>query len=74
MSKNKEDMTTEERIRFDPDFVVSSKYDNSLKKVLKEYPDGVPENLIARMLDSTEEEVEKIYQRAIRKLKKILGE
>ena len=73
MKKNKEDMTTEERIRLDPNFVVSSKHDNSLKKVLKDFPDGAPENLIAKFLDTTEEEVEEIYQTAINKLKNAMG-
>lgn len=57
----------------DEDFIDYPKFKNSLKKLIDKYPDGVDNETIAKVLDITEEEVEQIYQSAIKKLQARLG-
>jgi len=61
------------KIMQDDDFIDHPKFKNSLKKLIEKYPDGVPNDTIAKVLDMTEEEVESTYQSAIEKLKAELG-
>lgn len=60
---------TKQKIETDPDFIYSSRYNNSLQKIIQKYPDGCSDKLIAQvlMLDN-ESEVEEIYQGIIKKL------
>ena len=51
------------------DYIKSTKYSNSLSKVLQRYPDGVDNRAIARLLMMEPEEVEKIYNEAVEMLK-----
>lgn len=55
-----------------PDYIALRRFNNSLTKLLKRYPDGCPNHVIAAALAMTEEEVEKIYNGVIEKLKKEL--
>lgn len=66
-------MTTEEtleRIKNDPDFVALKRFDYSLAKLLKRYPEGVPNNkLIAQALMISEDDVERLYAEIVETLK-----
>lgn len=61
-----------QKIKKDPDFIHCNKYNNSLKQLLERNADGVSDSIIARVLLLTEDQVEKIYQKAIIKLRKTL--
>lgn len=53
------------RILNEEDFIRSTKFNNSLFKLRVKWPDGAEDDLIAKVLLMTEEEVEKIYQEAL---------
>lgn len=65
-------MKRDVRIDTDPDFVDSPKHNNSLKRLVSEYPNGVPDHIIRRALRLTQEEVDAVYSRAILKLRESL--
>jgi hypothetical protein len=62
------------RLDHDPDFILSPKNNNSLKVLLKRNPNGVSDRVIARVLNISEEEVEKTYQMVVQKLRKVMVE
>lgn len=70
MSKNISKEEIKNRIGKDPDFIYSSKYGNSMEKLIQKYPTGCPDKIIAQvlLLDSPEE-VEEIYQGIVKKLR-----
>ena len=55
------------------DYIDCPKAQNSISKLLEKYPDGVSDEIIAKALNISEEEVEEIYQSAIEKIKAKLG-
>lgn len=57
------------RVEEDEDYIRSPKFSNSLSKFLSKNPDGVEDNVIARLLAMSEEEVEEVYQEAVRMLR-----
>ena len=65
------------KIREEEDYIDCPKYKNSIKILIeKKYPDGIQEKdneVIAKVLNMTEEEVEEVYNSAINKLKANLG-
>lgn len=61
------------RISSDADFVLSKKHENSLNKLMQEYPDGVPDRVICKVLQITPEELKRYYKCAIVNLKKSIG-
>ena len=61
-----------ELIATDKDFISSKKFNNSLELLLKRYPDGCPNYLIASCLMITEEEVEARYNNIIELIQDIL--
>jgi hypothetical protein len=63
----KEDI--KKKIMEDQDFIKCAKYSNSLNKFLNSNKDVVENSVIARILMLPEEEIEKIYQEAVDKLK-----
>jgi predicted metallo-beta-lactamase superfamily hydrolase len=68
-------MTKEKKHKIlnDEDFIDYPKFKNSLSKLIEKHPEGVDVQTIAKVLNMTEEEVEKTYQSAIQKLKDNLG-
>ena len=60
------------RISEEEDFIDYPKFKNSVKKLIEKYPDGVNEETIAKVLLMSEEEVNEIYLRSIKKLQKKL--
>ena len=57
----------------DEDYIDYPKFKNSVKKLIEKYPDGVDNEVIAKVLMMTEAEVHKTYLIAIEKLQKSLG-
>lgn len=66
MEEKKHKLTNEE------DYIDCIKFNNSIKKLIEKNPEGVDDETIAKVLNITTEEVEKIYQSAIKKLQKSL--
>lgn len=64
--------TRDPRIDTELDYINYPKFKNSINCLIKKYPNGVETNTIAKALMITPEEVEKIYQSAVKKLRKIL--
>ena len=56
----------------DPNYIYSKRFKHSLKNMLDRHPDGVENKQIAQVLLISEEEVEKIYQESIKKIRKIM--
>lgn len=65
--KNKEKIL--EKIHKDEDFINLKRFDYSLNQLLKRYPDGAPNKVIALALDIPEEEVENIYKKIVENLR-----
>ena len=60
------------KIDEDPDFIVSKKYKNSLRRFLAENPIGASDAAICRMLEIAPDELESVYLLAIQKLRSTL--
>jgi hypothetical protein len=61
------------RVETDPDYIALGRFDYSLEKLLERYPDGCPDRIIAAALLIGEHEVEELYQKAIARLRLIMG-
>lgn len=61
------------KLRKDPEFVFSKRYDYSIVKLEERYPDGAPNNVIANVLMLSEAEVEEEYQRVVVKMRGSMG-
>lgn len=57
------------RIENEKDFVLSKKHSNSLKRLVDSYPNGVPDNVICRVLQITPEDLQSKYKIALDILK-----
>jgi hypothetical protein len=57
----------------DPDFIALRRFDFSLVKLMASYPEGCPDKTIAAALLIPEEEVEELYQKAVARLRMIMG-
>ena len=68
-------MTQEEQLLLKavPDYVSIKRYGNSILALEKRYPNGCPTHIIAKALDTTEEDVEKRYQEIISLLRTSFG-
>lgn len=70
-------MTTEEATRListDPDFVYLKRYEYSMAKLMERYPDGAPDHTIAKALMITVEDVERVYQDIVLRLRAKLAD
>ena len=70
MSKNKK--SVKERIDTEEDFCYCPRLGNSISNLIDKNPMGVDNERIAKVLLTTEEEVENIFARAVAKLRKHL--
>lgn len=57
-------------IESDPDFINIKRFDYSLSNLLKRYPEGVPDRIIAAALQMTEDEIQSLYTTVLDKLRK----
>lgn len=62
------------RIQNEEDYIRSKKFSNSLTRFVAKFSDGSEDAAIARVLMMTEEEVQMIYNEAVRKLREQLTE
>lgn len=62
------------RIAEEDDYIRCPKFANSLNKFLAKNPEGVDDKAIARLLMISEEEVAKVYEEAVRKLREKMGD
>lgn len=64
-------MTEEKKLKLleEEDYIDCPKFNNSIRDLINQNPDGVNDELIAKVLNISVEDVEKIYQSAIKKLK-----
>ncbi len=61
------------QIETDPDYIYMKRFEFSLKKLIERYPEGCPDKVIAQALLISEPEVEELYQKAITRLRMIMG-
>jgi hypothetical protein len=57
-------------IESSPDFITLGRFECSLEKLLQRYPDGCPDHIICNALSMPKEEVEKLNQEIVEKLRK----
>lgn len=62
-----------QKIYSDEDFIYCPRLGNSLDKLIEKNPEGVDNERIAKVLLISEYEVEKIFNKAIIKMRKIIG-
>lgn len=58
-----------QKIKEDDDFIYCPRLGNSLKKLIKKYPDGIDDERIQKVLLISAKKLEKIYQSALKKLR-----
>lgn len=58
-----------DRLDTDRDYILLKRFDYSLEKLLRRYPDGAPDEVIAQALGIKPEEVEEIYQNLVLKIR-----
>jgi hypothetical protein len=61
-----------EKVINDPDYIYSPKYDFSLKKFIYRHDEGVENTHAAKVLLMEPDEIDKIYERAIKNLQEIM--
>jgi len=70
MSKNEQ---TKEKILKDEDFIYCPRLGNSLKNLLNKHPDGIDEERIAKVLLMSKDEVDKIFEKSLKKIRNHMG-
>ena len=63
----------QKRIAEEPDFIALKRFNYSMEKFVQRYPEGAPDHVIAEALMISEPEVEELYQKAIVKLRHLMG-
>jgi hypothetical protein len=58
----------QKRVKEEEDYIRSPKNSNSLNKFLMRNPDGVEDNVVARLLVMPEEKVRELYAEAVKML------
>jgi len=69
-------MTTAEvqkMLQEDESYVYMKRFDFSIEKLEARYPDGCPDHVIAQALMITEDDVERMYQSIVAKLRTAMG-
>lgn len=69
--KNKDSLR--KRIKEEEDFIYCPRLGNSMKQLLQNNPEGIDNERMSKVLLMTEEEIEKEYNLALKKLKEIIG-
>ena len=73
MTKRTDSDETKRLIEEDPDFILSTKYKNSVEVFLKKKPDGTDSSTVAKLLGlKNSEEVERLYKESVLLLRKSL--
>lgn len=66
------DDITKRRLEEDEDFINLKRFDFSVSEIIKRYPEGVPDRLIAQGLCISEERLEEQYQVVVRRLRLLM--
>jgi hypothetical protein len=61
------------KVAEDPKFIALKRFDYLIDNLIERYPEGCPDRIIAEALLISEPEVEEIYQKAVVKLRHIMG-
>lgn len=69
---NKDKRSAQEKIQSEEDFCYCPRLGNSIKNLIEKNPDGLQNERIAKVLLTTEEDVEKLFESAIKKLRSCL--
>lgn len=72
IKKEKNTKILEIKIKEDADFIVFPRFGNSLERFVALYPDGVDDKTIAKVLLLEVEEVEALFESAVKKIRKNL--
>lgn len=57
----------------DPDFIYSKRFNYSLKNLKKRYPEEIPDRITAAVLMITEDDIQEIYDRCVKKLREVMN-
>ena len=68
-----ENLTEEDLIASDPDYINAKRYNKSLKQFLEKHPNGSSIRLIAQSLNMEEEDVQELIDSTLSKLRDKLG-
>jgi hypothetical protein len=63
-------MSRNPKIDKHPDYIVAKVYQNSLARLLERHPSGVSDDFAKKCLQVTKEELDRIHESALLKLKK----
>ena len=73
MKMVKKNYYVKDKIYNDEDFIYCPRLGNSLKKLIETNPEGVDDERIAKVLLIEEDEVQSIFESAIKKFRKSMG-
>lgn len=60
-------------IETDPSFIYSKRFNYDIQELLRRYPEGCPNRIIAAVLLVTEDDVEMRYRQIVAKLRSTMG-
>lgn len=61
------------KILEDPEFINAKRYNNNLKEMIDNFPNGCPDRIGASVLGLSLEEYEEKYEKALVKLRELMG-
>lgn len=67
--KNSHKARVLEKINSDPDYIYCKKYNNSISEILKKHPNGIPDNIISKVLRLKPNQLSIIFSKILAKLK-----
>lgn len=59
----------QDKINTEPDFIYSKKFNNSLLQILEKYPNGVPDNVIVKVLKLKTAQFNTLFSKILAKLR-----
>ncbi len=59
----------QEKINNDPDYIYCKKYKNSIAEILKKHPNGIPDNIISKVLRLKPNQLSIIFSKILTKLR-----
>jgi len=71
MKNNKDSLKN--KIKKDDDFIYCPRLSNSLKKFVEKHPDGVDEDRICKVLLMEREELDRVFNNALKKIRDYMG-
>lgn len=71
--KQRHKAKVQEKINTEPDFVYSKKFNHSMLEMLQKYPDGVPDNVIMKVLKLKPNQFQILFSKILTKLRETLS-